>query len=630
MCGIVGFVGAPKAHAEETLRAMATALSHRGPDAAGFYTAAFANGMGLVGLGHRRLSILDLHTGDQPMSNKDGQLQIVFNGEIYNHRALRKQLQALGRQFVTASDTETILHAYAEYGADCVRHLRGMFAFAIWNAQTETLFLARDRFGEKPLYYTEVDGAWVFASELRAFHSWPGFSAQLNTEALPHYLQYRYLPGPHTWARKVHKLSPGCFATWRHGVGLQEQRYYQAHDGLAPAQPLKRALSDEDASRAFAAKLDETVALMMDSDVPYGAFLSGGLDSSAIVAMMARHSSGPVRTFSVGFEEKNFSELGYAATVAQHFGTQHTELMVGDQELVDWLPHVAALRDAPVSEPADVPLHLLSREAGKSVKMVLSGEGSDEALGGYPKHVYEQLAATYRRMPRALRRGFIEPLVRALPYRARRIKIAIDAMGVESFDERMPRWFGALSSDAVQALCGQLPGPLLNGSHYPLEASLGASHLRRILYFDQTSWLPDNLLERGDRMTMAASIEARMPFMDHQLIEMASALPDCQRVRGTATKRVLRQAVASLLPPEITGRRKVGFRMPIHIWLRTTMKDMLVECLLGPASVSARLLNRNTVSRYVQEHLDARQNHEKLLWMLLNFELWVRQSKLSV
>ncbi len=629
MCGIVGFVGTARPDARAVLGAMADSIAHRGPDADGYYAALFAHGELQVGLGHRRLAILDLAGGDQPIANETGSVQIVFNGEIYNHRALRAELRARGHHFATGSDTETIVHAYEEYGSKCVEHLRGMFAFAIWDAAKRQLFLARDRFGEKPLYYAEINGDLVFASEVQAFHAWPGFSARLNTEALPHYLQYRYLPGPKTWAQGVYKLSPGCHLTWT-ATGLHEARYYRPHDGSARAAGLPAGMNDAEAADAFGSKLDEAVGLMMDSDVPYGAFLSGGLDSSAIVALMARHSSSPVRTFSVGFAEQGFSELGYAATVAKRFGTQHTELMVHDRELIDWLPQVAAMRDAPVAEPADVPIHLLAREASKSVKMVLTGEGSDEALGGYPKHVYERLAAPYLALPRGLRRGVVEPLVRALPYGARRIKIAVDALGVEGFEERMPRWFGALSSAEVAHLCGRAPARLVNGASYPFESAADASALRRILFFDQTSWLPDNLLERGDRMTMAASIEARMPFMDHQLIELAASLPDHQRVRGTATKRVLREAVGAFLPAEISARRKVGFRMPIHLWLHTTMRDMLIDCLLGPASVTGQLLDRGTVKRYVFEHLEERQNHEKLLWMLLNFELWVRQSRLAV
>jgi asparagine synthase (glutamine-hydrolysing) len=311
-------------------------------------------------------------------------------------------------------------------------------------------------------------------------------------------------------------------------------------------------------------------------------------------------------------------------------GADHTEIMLTQREVIDWLPRIAGLRDAPVSEPADVPMYLLARAASRTVKMVLTGEGSDEALGGYPKHVYERLAATYLALPRGLRRRVVEPLVHALPYGARRIKVAVQALGVEVFEDRMPRWFGALAPEQVQALCGRLPQRLLNGASFPFESAHDASALRRILHFDQTSWLPDNLLERGDRMTMAASIEARLPFMDHELIELGASLPDRQRVRGTATKRVLRAAVAQRLPAPVLARPKVGFRMPIHLWLRGELRGLLVDSLLGPDAASRALLDRATVQRHVDEHLQGRQNHEKPLWMLLNFELWLRQSRLSV
>ena len=369
---------------------------------------------------------------------------------------------------------------------------------------------------------------------------------------------------------------------------------------------------------------------MMDSEVPYGAFLSGGLDSSAIVAAMAARGGPPVRSFAVGFEEAGYSELAHAARVARHVGATHTEIMLSQREVIDWLPRIAGLRDAPVSEPADVPMYLLARAASRSVKMVLTGEGSDEALGGYPKHVYERLAAAYLALPRGLRRRVVEPLVQALPYGARRIKVAVQALGVEAFEDRMPRWFGALATEQVLALCGRLPQRLRNGASFPFESAHDASALRRILYFDQTSWLPDNLLERGDRMTMAASIEARLPFMDHELIELAASLPDRQRVQGTATKRVLRAAVAQRLPAAVLARPKVGFRMPIHLWLRGELRGLLVDALLGPDAASRALLDRAVVQRHVDEHLQGRQNHEKPLWMLLNFELWLRQSGLSV
>ncbi len=627
MCGIVGYAGPAPTGGRELLHRMADTLVHRGPDAQGQAVMTAGHGAAEIGFGHRRLAIVDLEGGIQPMANADASIRVICNGEIYNHHQLRQELQALGHRFATRSDTETIVHAYAAWGADCVQRLRGMFAFALWDARQETLLLARDRFGEKPLHYTQINGTLVFASELRALRAWPGIDTQLNTDVLPHYLQYRYVPGPATWMRGVHKLPPGCTLHWTAATGPRVQRYYRPHDA-APGKP--EPVTDAEAASRVLGALDEAVGLMMDSDVPYGAFLSGGLDSSAIVALMARRSAMPVRTFSIGFEHHGYSELEHAATVAQAFGTDHRAMTVNDSEIVALLPAVAALRDGPIAEPADVALYLLAQEARRSVKMVLTGEGSDEALGGYPKHVMERLAPAYRAVPRLLRRSLVEPLGRALPQQARRTRIALQALSVDRFEDRMPRWFGALSAQEVQRLCGSLPQPLRNGAAYPFESDPGASPLRRILYFDQTSWLPDNLLERGDRMTMAASIEARLPFMDHVFVECAAALPDPLRVQRSQTKRVLRQAMSALLPPGIIKRRKMGFNMPVQLWLRTSLRELMCDSLLGPGSVSGRLFDRPTIERHVMDHLLGRGNHEKLLWMLLNFELWARQARLSV
>jgi asparagine synthase (glutamine-hydrolysing) len=626
MCGIAGYVGPPHPESHDLLRRMSAAQRHRGPDGEGFHWAPCAHGQLEVGLAHRRLAILDLAGGAQPMHSADGRVTVVFNGEIYNHAELRADLVARGRRFLTRSDTEVLLQAWLEHGEACVHRLRGMFAFAIWDGRDEVLFLARDRFGEKPLHYIEHRGALVFASEQRALVQWLGHEATLNLDVLPHYLQYRYVPGPATWVRGVRKLPPGCTLRWRAHDGFEVDRYFRPADA-APALPGTAGPSSVERLRA---KLDETVRLMMDADVPYGAFLSGGLDSSTIVALMARHATAPVRTFSIGFAEAGFSELAHAAAVARAFGTAHTEITVSGSEILARLPDVAALRDAPVAEPADIPLYLLAAEASRSVRMVLTGEGSDEALGGYPKHVFERFAPAVEAVPAPLRQALLKPVARALPARARRLHIMLAALGSRGFEERMPRWFGALSPNEVDTLCGRQPTPLVNGAAYPFESDPHNSALRRILYFDQTSWLPDNLLERGDRLTMAASLEARMPFMDHELIGCAAALPDSMRVHRLQTKRALREAAAPLLPSAIVSRRKVGFAMPVHAWLRTSLRDLLEDSLLADSSLCGRLLDRPTLERIVMEHQLGRRNHDKLLWMLLNFELWARGAGLRV
>ncbi|MGI9204627.1 MAG: asparagine synthase (glutamine-hydrolyzing) [Woeseiaceae bacterium] len=618
MCGITGVIAdGCTGNLTPDLERMTDAIRHRGPDDEGYYQSQFADDC-FVGLGHRRLSIIDLSTGKQPIGNEDGSVQIVFNGEIYNFRELRDELVERGHTFVTQSDTETIVHAYEEFGENCVEHLRGMFAFAIWDQNKEKLFLARDRFGQKPLFLFERKGLLLFASEIKALCTWPGIEPEVNESVIPDYMTYRYVPGPDTLLQGIRKLEPGSYAVWQQGQ-LSERRYYTPPDQKLPG----KTTIPEDPIGAFLDKLDEAVRIRMVSDVPFGAFLSGGIDSSAVVALMARHSNLPVKTFSVGFTESAYSELEYAREIATRFSTDHHELRISADDLIEELPGLIAFRDAPVSEPSDIPIYLLAKEARKTVKMVLTGEGSDEFLGGYRKHVYENYVTNYLHIPRVLRKKLVEPVVRSLPYRFRSVKTGVANMGTESWTERMPQWFGALSVSSRSELVA-IDDVGTSGDEFQFAISPGNSALRSILYFDQTSWLPDNLLERGDRMTMAASLEARMPFMDHELAEFASALPDQFRVRGRSTKWILRQAVQRLLPARIIDRPKIGFRVPVNEWFQGPMRDYLRAHLCGSDSIVRRYFHASTLDGVVDEHIRGRQNHEKLLWTLLNLEIWHR------
>jgi len=623
MCGIAGYFStAARADFSEALRRMTDAIAHRGPDDVGYFESVTADGAARVGLGHRRLSIIDLSTGHQPLGNADGSVQIVFNGEIYNFEALRAELTARGYAFRTRSDTEAIVHAYEAWGTECVARLRGMFAFAIWDARRGRLFLARDRFGKKPLFVHARNGTLLFASEIKALLQFPGVVPRVNRAVLWDYFRYRYVPAPATLFEGVVKLAPGSWMLCD-ASGTSESRFYLPPDGAR----LEEALDCPDPVGRFLELLDESVRIRMMSDVPFGAFLSGGIDSSAVVALMARHSGLPVKTFSVGFAETAYSELRYASSIAELFRTEHHELVVSQAHLLEHLPALTRFRDAPVAEPSDIPIYLLSREARRSVKMVLTGEGSDEVLGGYPKHVYDRYATAYQRLPHWLSHGLIEPSIGALPYRFRRAKTAIVNLAIASRAQRMPRWFGALTDEACAALL-TIPPPLDGARTEPLSIADGDSPLRAILFFDQTSWLPDNLLERGDRMTMGASIEARMPFLDHELVAFVSGLPDSWRVRGFTTKRVLRLAMRRLLPARILRRPKIGFRVPVNEWFRTSMRDYLLEHLSGPGSRTREYYRPAELQRVLQEHIDGRQNHEKLLWCLLNLEIWQREYSL--
>ncbi|HET7595756.1 MAG TPA: asparagine synthase (glutamine-hydrolyzing) [Burkholderiales bacterium] len=618
MCGIAGWVALPDSRlTAHALSDMLQAIAHRGPDDEGMACFRCATGH-QVCLGHRRLAIIDPEGARQPMCDRDAGIAVVFNGEIYNFRNLRKELTALGYGFTRDSDTEVLLRAYQHWGERVVDHLRGMFAFAIWDEGHQCLFLARDRFGEKPLFLYETASGLYFASEIKALMRVPGFQGAVNDRSVWDYWAYRYVPGPATLLAGVRKLNPATTATWHQGR-LTERRYWTAPDRsariAAPPAP--------DAIPRFLSALDEAVRSQMVSDVPFGAFLSGGIDSSAIVALMSRHNAN-VRTFSVGFAEQRYSELPYARAVADHFQTKHHELVVGYRDVIDCLPKLVAFRDAPVSEPSDIPIYLLAREAARSVKMVLTGEGSDEILAGYPKHLVERVATGYQKLPRGLRAG-MEPIVRALPYRFRRIKTAAINLNIEDRSERYVRWFGALSRRER----ARLSTLRLNGTPVadmpPFDADPGNSALRSILYFDQMSWLPDNLLERGDRMTMAASIESRVPFLDHEFAKFVSSLPDHYRLRGWRSKWILREACRQLLPERILNRPKVGFRVPVNDWFRTHLRDYLLDHLRGPSSFTRGYYEPQPLDGVLNEHMSGRQNHEKLLWALLNLEIWHRQ-----
>jgi asparagine synthase (glutamine-hydrolysing) len=626
MCGIAGWImPAARAPHERSLRPMLAAIAHRGPDGEGIASFVAAKSGERVALGHRRLAIIDPQGSSQPMVDARAGLALTFNGEIYNFRELRGALEKLGHAFERDSDTEVLLRAYQQWGPDAVGRLRGQFAFALWDGPRERLFLARDRFGEKPLFLYEAIGGLYFASEIKALLRAPAARPALDTAAMWDCIAYRYVPGPSTLFQGVRKLPPGSSAIWQRGR-LQETRYWTPPDrhawrGTPPGDPVGE----------FRARLEDTVRLEMVSDVPFGAFLSGGIDSSTIVALMCRFGT-QVKTFSVGFAEDGYKydELRHAAALAARLGTQHHELVVSHRELMQYLPQLVASRDAPVSEPSDIPIFLLAREASRTVKMVLTGEGSDELLGGYRKHVVENRLRFCAGLPKILRQGLLAPLAQALPARLREVKIALASLACADWRERYVRWFGAMNFAERRRLAQHLARPrgaaaasTVEGP--PFDADPDTSALRRVLYYDQTSWLPDNLLERGDRMTMAASIEARVPFLEHQLAEFVATLPDSWRVKGRTTKRVLREAARTLLPGDILARPKIGFRVPVGEWLAGEMRDYLFEHLRGGASLTRAYYDGAVLDRLLDEHVSGRQAHDKLLWTLLNLEIWQRQ-----
>ena len=624
MCGIFGWILPDQHRRDRDLLARLTDLQfHRGPDGGGYWLSSTADERYQVGLGNRRLSIIDIPGGNQPMWSADGKVGIIYNGEIYNYVELRAELRAKGRIFATQSDTEVAIEAYRVWGPDAVRRFRGMFAFALWDNEKQLLLLARDPFGKKPLFLHESNGKLLFGSEVQSLLAFPGVPRKLNTAALPNFLLHRYVPGPQTLFEGIEKLPPGHYAVWQNGT-LRKARYF--------APPLTGASRDiasfEDAVSELDRVLDDAVRVRMRSDAPFGAYLSGGLDSSAIVSTMVRHSGGAVRTFTAGFREKALSELDYAREVADVFSTEHHALVVEPDAFFAAWPEAVRHRGAPVSEMADVVIMLLSRMARANVKMVLTGEGSDEVFGGYPKYRGEGWVELYQRvMPPVLHDALFAPLIHALPYRFNRAKVVAAAAGEREFDKRMAVWFSGMTSEDCARLAKEEHGFGVPGA--ATDVLKDSSPLRRMLYFDQTTWLPDNLLERGDRMMMAGSIEGRMPFMDTEVAALAARMPDSFLIGARGGKRVLRAVMKKRLPDRILNRRKIGFQVPVGDWFRSKQRPLLLDLLRSDSSRAAKFCDEARLGRLVDDHLDGRHDNARTLWALANLEMFLREFNLS-
>ena len=622
MCGIAGFVTvSPHSDADATLRRMTQVIGHRGPDDYGFYTDSHA------ALGHRRLSIIDLATGHQPIPNEARTCWITYNGEVFNHAALRPALEQSGHRYATHSDTETIVHAYEQYGADCVTHFRGMFAFALWNQAEQTLFCARDRLGIKPFYYYWDGRLFAFASEIKALLEHPAISAVFDESGLPEYLAFGYLSGDRTMFAGIRKLMPGHHLTLRLTPGGPVLKTTQYWDVPAPpAQPEKRdekSWVDECRQR-----LEETVRMRLMSDVPLGMFLSGGVDSSAIAALIKRMTDGPVKTFAVGYAEARFSELGYAAQVARAIGTDHHEVVVGMDDFFQALPRLIWHEDEPIAWPSSVSLYFVSRLAAQQVKVVLTGEGSDELFGGYERYGWHQLndkaLRAYRAVPGGARSWLRSQLAtNTLLSGSLRRKLKHTVLGREETFESLflDNFYSAFSASEQQGLLAGSSNAIYDNYLGYRDERAGASLLQQMLYADQKTYLVE-LLMKQDQMSMACSIESRVPFLDHHFVEFATRVPDGMKIRGGTQKYILKQAVEDLLPPEIVHRKKMGFPTPLSQWLRDERAGVLFQTLLDRKSFLASYLNLDEVKTLLDRHRSGQEDGTDRIWRLLNLQLW--------
>lgn len=623
MCGIVGIVRNDHSDVDQALvQRMCAAIRHRGPDDDGFYF------LGPVGFGMRRLSIIDVKGGAQPIHNQDRTAWIVFNGEIYNYRQLRAQLEKLGHAFYTNSDTEAIVHAYDQYGADCPKHLRGMFAFAIWDERTQELFLARDRVGKKPILYAQVNGQFVFGSEFSALLQHPDISKDIDVEALNQYLSFMCVPAPLTAYRAIRKLEPGHSLRYRKGE-IKIERYWQ------PDFSQKLDISEQEAGERAIEILRDAVKVRLMSEVPLGAFLSGGIDSSAVVALMSQESSAPVKTFSIGFEEQDFSELHHARRVAEHVGANHHEFIVRPDAL-EVLPILVEHYGEPYADSSAVPTYYVARETRKHVTVALNGDGGDESFAGYERYAAMRLAEQYHRIPAVLRDNVMRQAIELMPSsetkrsRVRDVKRFVEAASLPKA-ERYLRWVSVFDSQAKQDLYTEnfkreTRADSAAGIIDPWFARAnGSGIVDAALLTDIMTYLPNDLLVKVDIATMANSLEARSPFLDHHVIEFAASLPEKYKLRGLTTKYLLKRVLKKLLPAENLGRRKMGFGVPIGHWFRGKLQPFLRETILSESALKRALFKPEAVKRLVELHTRSERDFSHQLWTLLMLELWFQR-----
>jgi len=630
MCGICGKIYFdPNARIDEHLiRRMCDVIKHRGPDESGVYVDRH------VGLGHRRLSIIDLATGQQPMCNARQDIWIVYNGEIYNFPELRKELELLGYSFHSHSDTEVIIHLYDEYGTVCVNYLRGMFAFAIWDKRRQRLFLARDRTGQKPLFYMLTDEAILFASEIKSLLQDSTVKRELNLTAMHHYLTYGYVPPPDTMFQNIRNLPPAHILVYQDGTIKKEQYWTLSY---MPKIRMDRHAMEE----RLQDLLQEAVKIRMISDVPIGTFLSGGIDSGTVVALLSQYSEQPVKTFSIGFQEEEFNELPYARLVAERFGTEHHEFIV-EPNAVEILPKLVWLFDEPFGDSSAIPTYYVSQMTGQHVKVALNGDGGDESFAGYLRYVGYVLVRYYRTIPHKIRNALLAPVVNMLyagvnrnpvPFWLRTLLRRIKLLSDLSLEPKRDHYVDNLVifrnnlkldlfTDDVR---NQLRG--INSLNYMFQYfdAGNAEHFTdKMLYSDVMTYLPGDLLVKVDRMTMAHGLEGRSPFLDHKLMEFVATIPPQYKLRGTRLKFILKKLGKAWLPEQILTREKKGFSVPIGKWFRHELRDMVHDVFSSSYLIKEGIFNNVMLQHILQEHQSGKIDYRHHIWLFLNLELWYR------
>jgi len=625
MCGICGKIHFDKTRNADPvlIRKMTAVLNHRGPDDSGIYTE------NNIGLGHQRLSIIDLSAaGHQPMANEDNSIQIVFNGEIYNFNELRIDLEKKGHIFRSHTDTEAIIHLYEEEGTDCVKSLRGMFAFAIWDSNREMLFLSRDRAGKKPLSYTTADNSLIFASEIKSLLQDPQVTPEVENEALHHYLTYQYVPGPLTIFKNIKKLPPAHSLILKNG-NITLERYWNLSYAKDPD-----CKNLDSCCEKLMHVFTDAVKTRLRSDVPLGAFLSGGIDSSATVAVMSKLLNRPVKTFTIGFEESDYNELPYAKRIAEKYKTEHTEFTV-KPDAIKILPKLIWHYDEPFADPSAIPTYYVSKLTREHVTVALNGDGADESFAGYERYAAHKLAAYYEKVPAAIREKIIKKIVNRFPYQekrwsiTRRLKRFINGVR-DTQERRYIQWFCYFNNEMKDALyTDNFRDKVSSFDSIDLTADLHSQTdaqnlIDKALFVDINSYLPYDLLTKMDIASMANSLEARSPFLDHKVMEFAASIPANFKLRNMQTKYILKKAFEPLIPKDILYRKKMGFGVPLNKWFCRELKEPAYDILLDKKTIERGYFKEKEIRRLLDDHIALKEDHSYRIWALFWLELWHR------